>query len=150
MELRFSSEEKALQYLADITGKRIKVANESDLNNAIKRKDKKAIKEYIDAGAEPNTKSLNDAIKTKDKEIIKLVIDLGVKPDDSSLYLAIKYTEDKEIIKMMLDAGAAKPNTAWEQQNLGDTLYDLSKFIKDKEIRKMIEEATPDYPGFFS
>jgi hypothetical protein len=73
-ELRFSSENEALQYLADISDKKVKVAS-NELNNAIEEQDKEKIKQLLDAEAKPDEYTLNKVIRTQDKEIIKLVLD---------------------------------------------------------------------------
>jgi len=144
--LKFSSEEEALQHLADLTGKRIKVARigDEDVENAIDNFDVEKLKELIDEGKKPVGFNLSSALqgiklipskKNIAKEIVKALLDGGVKPY-AGAYIDAIYTKDKDILKMLIEA---------RTEPIGhDGLADVLKAALDteqKEMAKMLIDA---------
>jgi len=108
--LKFASTEEALQHLSNLTGKKIKIADEilsldKALSNEVKAEDLKEIKKILDSGFTPSQNHLDLAILTRSSFIVKMLLDAGAKFSSYNLNTAIK-TKDKEVIKVLLDAGA--------------------------------------------
>ena len=108
--LKFSSTDQALQHLADLTGKRIKVA---DLGFNV------GVPRHTPDQPDPDKWTLKDVHHELEENYdFKLVTDLlkrkEVKPNNETLSSAI-YVEEPEIIQLILDAGV-KPTERQKQK----------------------------------
>jgi len=111
--LKFASTKQALQHLADITNKRVKVADARDdrLWKAIRYQNEETVEKILEESKNSrysfSNMALEYAVTIGNTQIIQMLLDYGFKPRNL-IYRAFfteEYDNLKDIIKMLLDAG---------------------------------------------
>lgn len=143
-QLKFVTENQALQHLADITGSKIVIARDStDLMEAIHNKDNKKITELLESGSKPNFRTVKTAImqRSMDKraETINALLVAGVegKTEDNDVELLMLAIEELkgpdriETLKVLLDSGMTP-----DEHNI-----ETAEQTKDRQVIKLIQKA---------
>jgi hypothetical protein len=139
-ELRFASENEAMQYLSDVTGKQVRVAGlRDDLSKELYKKEGADIEKVESLLKEHKGEikwfHISLAIHTEDLNILKLLLDKNPKlGDKKEIWIgAIDSKKPEKMVKMLLDADAIPGSNALANAN--------AKKPKNEDIIEMIEKG---------
>jgi hypothetical protein len=153
MELKFSSENEAIQYLANVTGKKIKIADDTNelltkeeitdkLYDAIESHNAEEVKNLIDELYYAHIYLRGDdfliyPIQNEDEEIIKLLFESRriIFSSDTVLFYAIE-TKNEDIINLVADYTKG----SLRDSGSGSLWLNLAIEREDKEIIKLVLE----------